>query len=446
MIASFIDTLRNGFVQASMALLGFFHEKMYQEPMNEDVENFAKNLLFVGLGTFISALLSFLFNVIAGRVLGPAGYGNFTLAQSVAMILFIPMLLGFNTAMIRYCAETTDFERLRSILSTTFITVMFLTMISVILYTIFIDQLTAFFSVNPEIIWLAIIFAVLYALNTLTTSTLSGLHQMKRFAIFQPVSGLVLLASFFLFINIQPPSFTAMVYANYFAFGVVALIITFVFLRKYLVLRLDRQWLSTSWNYGTMALIGGLAFTLYSNIDRILINYYLGVESVGIYGVYYYASFAIIGLCLSIFTTVFFPTVSKTPDKYQVYKKLNKTIPYLLFFGIPGTLIGEFIILQFFGTEYPVDAGLLVLFAVSAVLVFWYTMFAWFFNADGITGVKLTVSGTLLIAIANVVLNFVLIPLAGLHGAVGATILAFALGLGYNYYSGMRYFAARHPV
>jgi O-antigen/teichoic acid export membrane protein len=167
---------------------------------------------------------------------------------------------------------------------------------------------------------------------------------------------------------------------------------------------------------------------------------------VGIYGVYYYASFAIIGLCLSIFTTVFFPTVSKIPDKYQVYKKLNTTIPYLLVLGIPGTLIGEFVILQFFGTEYPVDPVLLLLFAVSAVLVFWYTIFAWFFNADGITGVRLTISGTLLIAIANVMLNIVLIPVAGLYGAVGATILAFAVGLGYNYYAGMRYFAARHQV
>ncbi len=306
--------------------------------MNEEVKNFVKNLSFVGLGTIFSTIFSFLFNIIAGRILGPSGYGSFTLVQSIAMILYIPMLLGFNTAMIKYCAETTDHDRLSRIISTTYITVVFLTVISVIIYVIFTNQLTASFSVNQEIIWLSIIFAVLFVFYTLTTSTLRGLHLMKGFALFQPIFGFILLSTFFIFIYIQPPSFEAMVYANYLAFGAIGCVIVIIFLKKYLAFRVDRLWLSTAWRYSNFALIGGLAFTLYSNIDRILINYYMDVESVGIYGVYYYASFAVIGLFSGIFTTVFFPTASKILDKKIIYSKLNKTIPYLLILGIPGSI------------------------------------------------------------------------------------------------------------
>jgi O-antigen/teichoic acid export membrane protein len=263
---------------------------------------------------------------------------------------------------------------------------------------------------------------------------------MKGFALFQSIFGFILFVTFLIFISIQPPSFEAMVYANYLAFGFIGCVTVIIFLKKYLLLRVDRLWLSTAWRYSNIAVIGALAYTLYSNIDRILINYYMGVESVGIYGVYYYASFAGIGLLSSVFITVFFPTASKILDKKIIYHKLNKIIPYLLIFGIPGVLIGEFIILNFFGKEYPINYPLMLLFAISAVLATWYAMYGWFFNSEGVNGARLTLSGTIIIAIANLVLNIILIPKIGLYGAIGASVLAFALGLWYNYYFGKKFF------
>jgi O-antigen/teichoic acid export membrane protein len=442
----FIDKITNIFLRNSLAFLSFFYEKIYKEPMNEEVKNFVKNLSFVGLGTILSTMFSFLFNIIAGRMLGPSGYGSFTLVQSIAMILYIPMLLGFSTAMIKYCAETTEHDRLSSIISTTYITTVVLIVISVIIYVIFFNQIIAIFSVNQEILWLSIIFAVLFVFYTLTTSTLRGLHLMKGFALFQPIFGFILLSTFFIFIYNQPASFEAMVYANYLAFGAIGCVIVIIFLKKYFVFRIDRLWLSTAMRYSNFAVIGALAFTLYSNIDRILINYYMDVESVGIYGVYYYASFAVIGLFSGVFITVFFPTSSKIFDKKLLYSKLNKIIPYLIILGIPGVLISEFIILQFFGKDYPINFPLMILFAISAVVVTWYTMFAWFFNSVGVDGARLTVSGTIIIAIVNLVLNIILIPQIGLYGAIGATILAFVLGLCYNYYFGRKFFVNRSNI
>ncbi len=437
---SIIDNIQIFFSRNSVAILSFFYEKVLHEQMNEEVENFAKTLSFVGFGTVISTVFSFLFTVLGGRMLGPSGYGSFTLVQSIAMILYIPMLLGFNTAMIKYCAETTDQDRRSQIISTTYIIVVFLTAISIILYVIFLTQLTVSFSVNQEIVWLSIIFSVFFVFYTLITSTLRGLHLMKGFALFQPIFGITLLSTFFIFVYVQPPSFKAMVYANYLAFATIGCIIVILFLKKYLVFRVDRLWLSTAWRYSYLALIGGLAYTLYSNIDRILINHYMDLESVGIYGVYYYASFAVIGLFSGVFTTVFFPVASKTSDKKSLYHKLTKTIPYLFVFGIPGVLIGEFIILQFFGKDYPIDLTLMIAFAITAILVTWYGILAWFFNSEGVNGVRLTVTGTFIIAIVNIVLNVILIPQMGLIGAIGATAVAFILGLSYNYYCGRKYF------
>jgi len=326
--------------------------------------------------------------------------------------------------MMKYCAETRDHDRQSLIISTSYITVIFLTIISVIIYCIFSNQFATLFSINPEIFGLSIIFAVLLVFYNLTTATIRGLHRMKEFALFQPIFGFTLLISFLFFIVLLPPSFKAMVYANYLACAAIGCVIVIIFLKKYLTFKIDRLWLSTAWRYSNFALIGGLAFTLYSNVDRILINYYMDTVSLGIYGVYYFASFAAIALISGIFINVFFPTVSKITDKILVYGKLKKMMLYLFILGVPGSLISEYIIMQLFGREYPIDFPLMVIFAVSAVLVTWYTIIAWFFYSDGLNGIRMTVSGTVLITITNIVLNIVFIPRIGLYGAIGASVIA----------------------
>ena len=109
----------------------FFYERIFHDKMSDDVRKFFKNLLYVGLGTIVAMIFSFVFNIFAGRILGPSGYGEFTLVQSVAMFLYIPMLLGFNTAMVKFNSEREDLKRQRSIISTTYILVFIFMVVSI---------------------------------------------------------------------------------------------------------------------------------------------------------------------------------------------------------------------------------------------------------------------------------------------------------------------------
>lgn len=433
-------TIRQTFVHLFRRIISFVYERILHEPAGEEVLKFFQNLSYIGIGTLLSSVFSFSYNIVAGRVLGPSGYGSFTLLHSIAMILYIPMLLGLNVALIKYCADSRDQQNQQRIISTTFSVVICLTIISVLLYVIFRHQLAVIFSVDQELFILSVIFSALFVFYTLAISGLRGLHLMREYAIFQPMYGFTLLSALLILFYLQVNSFRAMVYSTYLAYGIVASVIILIFLKKYLTFYVDRSWFSTLWKYSSLAVIGGLSFTLYANIDRILINYYLDVESVGIYSVYYYASFTILTLISGIFTTVFFSVSSKSQDKRSLYAKLNKTVPYLMILGVPVAFIGEYIILLLFGKGYPIQLPLMLVFAIAAILVTWYGIYAWFFNSEGIAGSKVTVSGTLLIAIANIVLNIILIPRIGLYGAIGATALAFMLGIGYNYYRGKVFF------
>lgn len=410
-------------------LINFSYEWVFHEKISDEVKSFLKSLSYVAVGTLIAAILSFVFNILGGRVLGPSEYGKFALVQSVAMFLYIPMLLGFGTAMVKYSSEKEDFGRQSKIISTAFMLVALFIIASVILYFIFASQLSAIFSTPSKLFYLSIILAILFVFYTITTSTLRGLFKMKTLAIFQPIYAATTLFAFLFFILNNLLSFKSMVYSMFLAYGITGAITLIFFLRKYLKFEFDKFWASTLAKYGMFALIGGLSFVFYTNIDKILINRYMTVADVGIYRAYYLASINVAGLFFGIFNTVFFPTASKYENKGVLFEKINKLIPYLIGLGMPFILLCEFIILKLYGGGYPINFLLMLIFAITAILVVWYGLYDWTFCSQGMRGVKLVNIGTITIAILNVLLNIYLIPRFGLYGAIGSTTASFAAGI-----------------
>jgi O-antigen/teichoic acid export membrane protein len=156
----------------------------------------------------------------------------------------------------------------------------------------------------------------------------------------------------------------------------------------------------------------------------------MNVGDVGIYNAYYVASIGVGGLFWGVFNIVYFPAISKYENKGTIFKRINKLLPFLFGFGIPIILIGEFIILKLFGSHYPVNFILMLMFAVSSILVVCYGLFDWTFASQGLRGMKLDNIGTIAIAIVNALLSFILIPRLGLYGAAGAILISFIAGIG----------------
>jgi len=423
--------MRKKFTPPAVAinLVNFIYKRIFHEEMSGEVKSFLRDLTYVGLGVAIATPLSFAFNILAGRMLGPTEYGKFTLVQSVANFLYIPMVLGFTTAMVKYTAEKEDAERRRSIISTTYTLVFAFIIITVGLYFIFPSQLSRVLSIPPGLFYLSVIFAVLHVLNVLTEGTLRGLGKMKAVGIFKPVYAAILLGGFLLFILNYQLSFKAAVYSNFLAYGIIAGAILIFFLRKYLRFEFDKSWVRILATYGVFALISGITYTFYANIDKILINRYMTVADVGIYRAYNYASTSAIMLPYGIFMTVYFPTVSKYENKGTIFSRINKLIPYLIGLGVPFAFLCEFVILKLYGGEYPINFALMLIFALVPILLIWYGLYDWLFCSQGVLGVKLVTISTATVAAINILLNIYLIPRFGLYGAIGATVVAYAVGI-----------------
>lgn len=407
----------------------FFYERIFHQKMSNEVQKFFKSLSYMGAGTIIAALFSFTFNILAARFLGPEGYGEFTLIQSVAMFLYIPMLLGFNTALIKYSSEDDDFVRQSRIISTCYILVVIFIIISIFFYYIFSSKISDIFSISVGFFNLSVIFAVLYVFYTLTTNTLRGLHEFKKYVRFQLISNIILLSTLLLFFYVNFLSTKSMFYSFYISYGLTGGFIL-ILLSKYLNFNFDRSWANKLTNYSSYAFLGGLSSIFYSNIDKIFINKYMTIRDVGIYKAYNYAFLTLLVLLIGIFITVLFPVASRSGNNQVIFKRFNRLVPYIIILGLPITIGSGYIILYLYGGQYPFDLKLALLFGISGICVCIDTVYGWLMNAVGNKGIKITAFAAVILALSNIFLNMYLIPLIGIEGAIIATIVSYILNIG----------------
>lgn len=408
--------------------MSFIYGEVFHEKMTVEVSRFFKDLSYVGLGTFIGTAFLFIFNVLVGRLLGPLGYGEFSLVQSISMFLYIPMLMGYNNAMVKYNAEEDNFDKQRSVISTTCILVFLFTIASVFAYLLVPKKILEYFSVPSEIFHLSIVFAVLFVICALLTSILNGLHKMKSFAMITPIYGSVLLLSFLSIISIKIISYKSAIFTMFLAYIITSGFIL-IFVHKYFTYNFDKSLAFTLTNYGIYTIIGSLTFILYANIDKILINMYMSTESLGTFNAYYFSSINIAYILFNVFNGVFFPVAAKYKDKTAIFEKINKIKPYLIGFGIPFIIFVEFVILNTYGGAYKIDIPLIIAFAIVSVLTVYYGIYNWTFCSEGMNGVKLVNKSSILMAIINIILAIYFVPCLGLIGALISTAFAFIVGI-----------------
>ena len=403
------------------------YEKIMGEKVGENIKSFVKDLLQIGLSSIISAGLIAIFNILSGRILGPAEYGKFTVTQSVATFLHVPMLLGFNTAMIKYVSEKSDHRVKKEIISTSYYIVAFLIFITTIFCLIFKTQVIKLFSISIEIYYFSIIFSILFTLYIFTTDTLRGLFKMKLFSVSQIIYAVILLLTFLFFILVKNThSFHSMLYATLLSYIVPSVFLLIFFLiRRYIRFIFNKFWSLQLTKYSIFATIGGLSSAIYTNIDKILINKYMTPTDLGIYKAYYFASINMIGFFWRIFNIVFFPTASKHQNKLAIFRKINNIVPYLIVFGIPFIFILEVIIIKFYGKKYPFDFRLAIIFSIATIVVFINSFYVWLMAAVGQKGIKVTAISEFVSAVINVCMNLLLLPRIGILGAPVAMVISY---------------------
>lgn len=174
-------------------------------------------------------------------------------------------------------------------------------------------------------------------------------------------------------------------------------------------------------------ILSGLAVMIYMRIDQIMLGQMLGDEAVGIYSAAVRISEVWYFIPMSIVASVF-PAIleAKKHSEAQYYARLQKLYDLMVLLSVsialPMTFIATPVIVVLYGDAYAASGTILAIHIWAAVFVFLGVASGKWFLAENRQ--VLNLQRTVLGAVANIVLNLLLIPRYGVIGAAVATVIS----------------------
>lgn len=397
----------------------------------------AKGGAFVLLGSLAGKAIKFVTEVILGRTLGPDGYGVYVLGLSVLMILRHFSSLGLKTGMLRFGAGyfvAKEYSKFRGFLKFS----LWLVLgggLAVGLGLVFSGGYLANRVFNDgrlrTIFYIVAIGLPAYGAMWVVTEAIRAQRKMGLYTglehVGQPLLFLILVGGGVLFGLTSRFALVGFIISlGMVAFvGLIILLRSSPFQNQVESFKKSFDYEPNRWlRYSVPLVIVGVSYMLLHETDRIMLGYFLGTKSVGLYN-----AAARLAYLTAIFVNSFAGIFSPLAAGFHHQGELGK-IRYLLVTTTRWTLIltlplvGLLVIfprffLGWFGPEYKVVAFPLMF------LVFAYLTSAGTGNTGALLKMvdrqNVEVINTIGTAILNIVLNILLIPIYGVMGAAIAT-------------------------
>ena len=255
----------------------------------------------------------------------------------------------------------------------------------------------------------------------------------NRYAVFLRLLVLVFFSLIRIVAIYKTADFSLFVYLIAFELAVTGLLYLMIYQRlsgRLLRLRVTFEEIKGLWKGARWLLMSGIAAIIYLKIDQVMLGIMLDSYAVGVYSaaariseVWYFIPAAIV--------TSFFPQLIKNkqadPSIYRVYiQKLNDVL-FTLAVGVAVlmTLFGNGLVNWLFGGSYSDSIPILVVHIWGAVFVFMRALLSKWLIAENLLALSLLSQG--LGALANVALNYFLIPNFGPIGAAYATVISYSI-------------------
>lgn len=385
-------------------------------------------------GTISRAINIFLVPVYT-RAFSPADYGIVALITTSLGLLSTVFVLGLDNASARWYYDTEDKERRKSVISGWFWTQFTASLLATLLVMIFapsISHLLFDTTDHAAIIRIAIWLLPLGTFGRIVGNWLRYRRRALQTTIFFTAMSLATIFLVILFVVIWQQGVEGL-YWGHLSAGLLTAGGAILILRSWISPRvLSPHTLKDMLRFGAPLAIAGFASWVVASSDRFYLQYFFGLDEVGIYAIAVaYAS--VVGLLTGAFQMAWGPfalSIHNEANARDVYSKV------LSLYAVGGSFIGTALslfspyLLKLFTTPPYFPAASSVPWLVFSNLAIGATYIA--VLGATITKKSAPIAGSIIVAsLMNTVLNFVLIPRLGRDGAAIATLLAYLVQLGY---------------
>lgn len=406
------------------------------------IKLFIKNSAIYTIATVLTRGIAIFLVPIYTRYLTPSEYGIIDYFMILASIINLTIALEVSQAVVRYYQDAQGIEEKRSYVSTAFFFTIFMYIIYFMVSFIFSSELSSLFLDDENMSLLFIIASGAIATNGIFYFVQNQLKfeiQPKKFALVSIVN-ITILASIAIFLLIVVKLKVESIFIAQIVANIVGSILSVYLAKKSYGFVFVYEKLKEMISFSYPLVFSGVAVFIAMYIDRIAIKDLLGLDELGIYGVAYRFA-AVAGLVMVGFQSSLIPLVYKHYKEENTPKDISKIFNIFCIFAlfvICGSILFSQEIVVLFTTEIFYSSANLI--AILVMSVFFSNMYIFAPGIGIAKKTKLTLLITIIGAVLNTLLNYILIPRFGLNAAAYSTLIsAFSVFLlymilSYKYY------------
>lgn len=396
---------------------------------------------FISFAT--ASIVHLLLRLIIGRELRASGLGLYTLVFTFYSFGLQFAAFGIGTALSKYIAQHSEnLDKVRDFAASGILgSGASGLVLGLLLYSLS-EPIALNFFHSLEMVYLLKITAISFpfiAVQKSVTGTLNGLLRMKYFAFINILQNVLVFLASIVFVLYLEMGVEGAVYGFVFPTILVGLVSP-AYIRGLLTNypKKSRNTLKQlSW-FGFYVVLANSVGLINTQIDRILIGYYMNETEVGYYAVavIFMQGLTLVPLAVQRITA---PAITRhyTRNEYGDIKKLIKTymgkiFAITLLFSVGIALAGKLLISFLFTEEFlPAYTPMLILLAGYSIYAAYVSIGA---TLSSIGKVNIISRIGACCALANTGLNLALIPKFGLLGAAGATSVSLLVTVLFNMY------------
>ncbi|MGV8171828.1 MAG: flippase [Candidatus Woesearchaeota archaeon] len=423
------------------------------------LKNVLRGTIIVFILSIISGLFGYLLRMLLARKLSVADFGLFYSVMTVFLFISYIVDAGLGYSLSRKIVEFRVKKKdglinglIMSVASIQFIITLVIGAVLILLHNFL--SLHYFHANASVLIFLGAAWIIFTPIIAAYTGIFYG-FQKPEYSIFLEAtkSFLVLLTAFILILAGYDYLSPAIAYL----LTNILLVLIFYYLAKKVYsefkpysFRYDKQIATQTFNFGLIVGVSNFVWLIVLQIDTLLITYFMGTESVGIYQIAVTIAYLLLYFATSL-SSVLYPLVNELNFKNErdtIVNGLNLVYKYLfivllpvvvIIFSFPDILINILFTSKYLGAVWPLK--ILALFTI-------------FCSITLINNLVLTSLGkpkrvlliVLVVAILNTILNFVTIPLFGLMGAACSTLFSFMIAAVLSSYELKKYIDIKFPL
>lgn len=387
-------------------------------------KTFKRNVGWIFIGNVAHAVLQYLLNIYIARVFSTDDYGLINYAASLIAFFTSVGTLGFSGIIIKSFSE--DEKNTGKYLGSAIGARLMFSVGAIVLLQVIVRTANSEDAMLPTIVFYQSI-SILFGAFDLIVYWFRYQYEAQRVAVLK-LAAFFVSAAWRIVVVAVFRSLTGYVFGVTLETVVFSILLAVSFRKNYpehrfhFSARTVRDLLLISYPFITSEILS----TIYGQTDKIMLKSMMNNEAVAMYSVALTLASAI-SIIPQALIEGFRPDILKyratDPDQYhRRLKQLYASVFWIcIAYCIAITVLAKWIILILYGEKY--------LGAVPALsLVVWYTTFSYFGSINNIYMVaenkaKWVQITTLVGALTNVCLNFLLIPRFGVVGAAGASLL-----------------------